>query len=27
MAAGLANGAQTRDGEQDLEGLFRGLAG
>ncbi|MFF4472316.1 enoyl-CoA hydratase/isomerase family protein [Streptomyces sp. NPDC001599] len=27
MGAGLANGAQTRDGEQDLEGLFRGLAG
>ncbi|MGA5305862.1 enoyl-CoA hydratase/isomerase family protein [Nucisporomicrobium flavum] len=26
MGAGLANGAQTRDGEQDLEGLFRGLA-
>ncbi|WP_026403350.1 enoyl-CoA hydratase/isomerase family protein [Actinomadura rifamycini] len=27
MGAGLANGAQTRDGEQDLEGLFRNLAG
>jgi hypothetical protein len=27
MGAGLANGAQTRDGEQDLEGLFRSLAG
>lgn len=27
MSAGLAHGAQTRDGEQDLEGLFRGLAG
>jgi enoyl-CoA hydratase/carnithine racemase len=27
MAAGLANGAQTRSGEQDLEGLFRDLAG
>ncbi|TDC60527.1 enoyl-CoA hydratase/isomerase family protein [Micromonospora sp. KC207] len=27
MAAGLTHGAQTRDGEQDLEGLFRGLAG
>ncbi|MGC9501932.1 enoyl-CoA hydratase/isomerase family protein, partial [Streptomyces sp. WG7] len=27
MSAGLANGAQTRDGEQDLEGLFRNLAG
>ena len=26
MGAGLAHGAQTRDGEQDLEGLFRGLA-
>lgn len=26
MGAGLARGAQTRDGEQDLEGLFRGLA-
>lgn len=26
MAAGLARGAQTRDGERDLEGLFRGLA-
>jgi enoyl-CoA hydratase/carnithine racemase len=26
MSAGLAHGAQTRDGEQDLEGLFRGLA-
>lgn len=26
MRAGLAHGAQTRDGEQDLEGLFRGLA-
>lgn len=27
MAVGLTRGAQTRDGEQDLEGLFRGLAG
>ncbi|MFI6122144.1 enoyl-CoA hydratase/isomerase family protein [Streptomyces sp. NPDC051064] len=27
MSAGLDNGAQTRDGEQDLEGLFRNLAG
>ncbi|ARQ70565.1 enoyl-CoA hydratase/isomerase family protein [Streptomyces marincola] len=27
MGAGLAKGAQTRDGEQDLEGLFRDLAG
>lgn len=27
MSAGLANGAQTRDGEQDLESLFRDLAG
>lgn len=27
MGAGLTNGAQTRDGEQDLEGLFRHLAG
>ncbi|WP_324605205.1 hypothetical protein [Streptomyces sp. NRRL WC-3549] len=26
MGAGLADGAQTRDGEQDLEGLFRSLA-
>jgi enoyl-CoA hydratase/carnithine racemase len=26
MSAGLLSGAQTRDGEQDLEGLFRGLA-
>ena len=26
MGARLAQGAQTRDGEQDLEGLFRGLA-
>lgn len=26
MGAGLAHGAQTRDGEQDLEGLFRRLA-
>ncbi|MCA2217645.1 enoyl-CoA hydratase/isomerase family protein [Jidongwangia harbinensis] len=26
MRTGLAHGAQTRDGEQDLEGLFRGLA-
>ncbi|BAL88022.1 putative enoyl-CoA hydratase/isomerase [Actinoplanes missouriensis 431] len=25
MGAGLAHGAQTRDGEQDLEGLFRSL--
>ena len=25
MAAGLTHGAQTRDGEQDLEGLFRSL--
>jgi enoyl-CoA hydratase/carnithine racemase len=27
MSAGLTRGAQTRDGEQDLEGLFRALAG
>ena len=27
MGAGLTHGAQTRDGEQDLEGLLRGLAG
>ncbi|WP_431034353.1 enoyl-CoA hydratase/isomerase family protein [Streptomyces sp. P6-2-1] len=27
MGAGLAHGAQTRDGEQDLEGLFRKVAG
>jgi enoyl-CoA hydratase/carnithine racemase len=27
MGAGLARGAQTRDGEQDFEGLLRGLAG
>ncbi|MFC6562597.1 enoyl-CoA hydratase/isomerase family protein [Actinoplanes utahensis] len=27
MSAGLARGAQTRDGEQDLEALFRGLPG
>ncbi|WP_240799797.1 enoyl-CoA hydratase/isomerase family protein [Streptomyces sp. A1277] len=26
MGAGLAGGAQTRNGEQDLEGLFRSLA-
>jgi len=26
MSTGLARGAQTRRGEQDLEGLFRGLA-
>lgn len=25
MGAGLARGVQTRDGEQDLEGLFRDL--
>ncbi|MFF1343795.1 enoyl-CoA hydratase/isomerase family protein [Streptomyces sp. NPDC058290] len=27
IRGGLANGAQTRDGERDLEGLLRGLAG
>lgn len=27
IRGGLANGAQTRDGERDLEGLFRRLAG
>ncbi|UCM88196.1 enoyl-CoA hydratase/isomerase family protein [Streptomyces marincola] len=27
MGAGLAEGAQTREGEQDMEGLFRDLAG
>jgi enoyl-CoA hydratase/carnithine racemase len=27
MGAGLTHGAQTRDGEQDLEGLLRGLTG
>ncbi|MCP2168596.1 enoyl-CoA hydratase/isomerase family protein [Goodfellowiella coeruleoviolacea] len=27
LRGGLANGAQTRDGERDLEGLFRKLAG
>lgn len=27
IRGGLANGAQTRDGERDLEGLFRGLVG
>ncbi|MFI8093426.1 enoyl-CoA hydratase/isomerase family protein [Streptomyces sp. NPDC086080] len=26
MSAAPANGAQTRDGEQDLEGVFRNLA-
>jgi hypothetical protein len=25
IAGGLAHGAQTRDGEADLEGLLRGL--
>ena len=27
IRGGLARGAQTRDGERDLEGLLRGLAG
>ncbi|MGW8800730.1 hypothetical protein ACWGN9_27205 [Streptomyces sp. NPDC055775] len=27
IRGGLAHGAQTRDGERDLEGLLRGLAG
>lgn len=27
IRGGLANGAQTRTGERDLEGLLRGLAG
>jgi len=27
IRGGLANGAQTRDGERNLEGLLRGLAG
>jgi enoyl-CoA hydratase/carnithine racemase len=27
IRSGLAHGAQTRDGERDLEGLLRGLAG
>ncbi|OSY47488.1 hypothetical protein BG653_01206 [Streptomyces platensis] len=27
IRGGLANGAQTRDGERNLEGLLRGLVG